>query len=855
MDPYAHTEGVKIAVVNCDAGVTQEPVGELHAGDKIIENLQDNHSLGWTFVDREEAIAGVQAGDYYAALVIPEDFSRRMVSVLTGEIQSPEIEYYLNEKKNAIAPKVTDTGATTIQQQINTTFVEIASEAVAESMEEMLQDAGAGSGQTEADMLAELEQTQQELAAQQALLQGLLEDMDRHSVLFRDAGDTLNRVTETAEQSADAIEAAMDSLDRLRSYSNRFSTAAADSLLDARRVMSDLNYEVSRDMSTLNRDVTTLQNEVNSLTADGRAVVARNEKLIAELETYLKDLETKRDPDTEEKIKDAIAGIQLPEDGNLPGRDEIADAIGQLQKPETGVDYRKYLQELIPALKAWNRNFSAVLDSADRAVAKIWSISNNMGTYHKNMTDILTEGQRQLSGVEQEFNENERRALEQSLDHVARYGGELSATLRDLNPAVQELQALLDQMEDAVQQTADTLEQTASMLDRVGNGVERIQTDIRALQSMQSVNQAEDWLQVHHVDAEDAASFISAPVTMTTVSQYPVRNYGSGMTPFYTVLAIWVSGIVLISLFKMELDRDEKRRLNMIKPLTAAESYIGRSVIFLAVGLMQAVIICAGDVYLLGVQCENIPLFFLAGIVTSFVFVTLIYALASTFKHIGKAICVILLILQIPGSAGTFPIEMTPKFFQLLHPILPFSYAITAFREAMFGMYGHLYRNSLLILLIYCAVGLIIGLGIRPLILNMNRMMDRQLEESGLIVCEEEGMTVSRNRLKLVLSILAEQETVRNSMLQRAEKFEKTYQMFARWRLLLILIIPQIFMVIMFVVASSAKMVFLILWIASLFLFAFLLIAVEYIHESLQENLRLANLSQEELLRSVKEVR
>lgn len=860
MDPYANTAGVKIAVANCDAGTEQELVGELHAGDKIIENLQENHSLGWTFVDRDEAIAGVQAGDYYAALVIPEDFSARMVSVLNGDIQQPEIEYYLNEKKNAIAPKVTDTGATTIQQQVNATFVEVASEAVAETLQETLQGAGADAGSAEGSILHELEKTQRELEEQQALLQNLLDGMDSHNVLFRDAADTLDQVTATAEQSAVAIDAAKDSLNSLRSYTNEFSTAATDSLLDAKRVMSDLNYEVSRDMATLNHDVTQLQNEVNSITADGRAVVERNEKLITELETYIKDLETKDpgaevDPDTGEKIKDAIDDIQLPEDGNLPDKSQIEDAIHKLQQAESGVDYQKYLQELIPALRAWNRSFSSLLDNADSAAAKIWSVSNNIGTYHKNITDILTDGDRRLSAVERDFNENERKALEQSLDDIAYYGGELSATLHNLEPAMQEMQALLNQMEDAVHQTGDTLEQTAAMMERVSKGIGRIETDIYTLQSMQSVDKVEDWLHVHEVAADEAADFIAAPVTMSTVSQYPVQNYGSGMTPFYSVLAIWVSGIILVSLFKMELDRDEKRRLNQIKRLTAAESYIGRSMIFLAVGLLQAMIICAGDIWLLGVQCENIPLFFVAGAVTSVVFITLIYALASTWKHIGKAICVILLILQIPGSSGTFPIEMTPRFFQMLHPLLPFSYAITAFREAMFGMYGNLYWESLAILLIYVVIGLVIGLGIRPLLLNINRMIDRKLEESGLIVCEEEGMTVTRNRLKLVLSILAEQELVRDGMIQRAERFEKTYQMFAKWRLFLILIVPQIFMVIMFVVGSGAKMIFLILWIVSLFLFAFLLITVEYIHESLQEDLRLANLSQEELLRSVKEVR
>ena len=130
MDPYSNTQGIKIAVANCDLGAENEMTGTLRVGDQIIENLRQNDALGWTFMDRQSAISGVQAGDYYAAIVIPENFSEDLVSVLSGNLESPEIEYYLNEKKNAIAPKVTDTGATTVQQQVNQTFVAVASEAV-----------------------------------------------------------------------------------------------------------------------------------------------------------------------------------------------------------------------------------------------------------------------------------------------------------------------------------------------------------------------------------------------------------------------------------------------------------------------------------------------------------------------------------------------------------------------------------------------------------------------------------------------------------------------------------------------------------------------------------------------------
>ena len=86
---------------------------------------------GWTFVDEKKAKSGVRSGKYYAAIVIPEDFSESLLSILSGNLKQPQLDYYINEKKNAIAPKITATGASTIQQQINDTFSSVAADSIA----------------------------------------------------------------------------------------------------------------------------------------------------------------------------------------------------------------------------------------------------------------------------------------------------------------------------------------------------------------------------------------------------------------------------------------------------------------------------------------------------------------------------------------------------------------------------------------------------------------------------------------------------------------------------------------------------------------------------------------------------
>ena len=125
--------------------------------------------------------------------------------------------------------------------------------------------------------------------------------------------------------------------------------------------------------------------------------------------------------------------------------------------------------------------------------------------------------------------------------------------------------------------------------------------------------------------------------------------------------------------------------------------------------MVQGFIVCIGDVFLKGIECAHPAALIFTGVICSFVYVNIIYALSISFKHIGKALCVLLVILQIPGSSGTYPVEMTPAFFQNVHPFLPFTYGISAMRECIAGMYGSTYIHNLLILLLFVSVSLLIG--------------------------------------------------------------------------------------------------------------------------------------------------
>ena len=218
-----------------------------------------------------------------------------------------------------------------------------------------------------------------------------------------------------------------------------------------------------------------------------------------------------------------------------------------------------------------------------------------------------------------------------------------------------------------------------------------------------------------------------AQVVQTTVTPvYPIANYGSAMAPFYTVLSIWVGGVMLGAIFKAHARHD-----GLVDP-NPHELYFGRYLLFFFLSQIQTAIIITGDLFLLKIQCLHPGLLYLCGAVTSFTFSLLIYSLAVSFGDVGKAIVVVVMVLQIAGSSGTFPIELLPEIFQKIYRFFPFPYAIDAMRECICGVYGSTFIVKLGQLLIFAVVALLIGLFARKPFIGVNEFMEEQLEETGM---------------------------------------------------------------------------------------------------------------------------
>ena len=794
-DPYANTAGIRVAVSNNDRGVQSDIAGNLDAGGQVVEELRNNHDLTWEFVSEDEAREGVESGTYYAAIVIPADFSEDLASVFTGDFEQPTIAYYVNEKKNAVAPKVTDTGAATIEEQINSTFVSTVSKTVIE----MAQNAGTSmldrSDEASEGLAASVDETNGAIDRVRALLDGIDSTIEDSRSPLDNTRQTLDDLEERIPVIADALDRSTARLGDVRQSARELDASISQAISEGGTLLGDASTQANIAIGAFSGNVAKLQGGVDAALADMGALVDGNEGIIDELR------------------------------GQVAQHPELADVIAELEAQN------EQHRQTIESLKILSGDIAAIADAvASASDAVDGSVQDGLAA--------AGEAQRRISA-------EVLPKLSEGLDSFSQVSGGLAGTVSSLKPTIQQARALLDQLSGTLDQTKEVVSSTSSSLAEMRDELSRTVTDLSALNDSASLDELSALL---GIDPEDAASFMSSPVTLENVAIYPVSPYGSGVAPFYTNLALWVGGFILIAIFKLEVDREG------VRSFSPTQAYLGRWLLFVLLGLVQAAIVCAGDLAI-GVQCLDPVAYLAAGMFTSFVYVSVIFALASTFKHIGKAVAVVLLIMQIPGSSGMYPVEMMPAFFQAVHPFLPFTYGIGALREAVGGMYGLTYAFNLAHLALFLPVALLIGLVARPYLLNLNLLFDRKLAETDIMVCEQNNLPRTRYRLRTVIKVLLDTDAYRAKLLARADRFYRNYPRLIRVGWILVFALPVLILVVMslFDVDVDTKIVMLVFWILSLIAVISYLIVVEYLHDNLRYQLDMSTLDDADLEQKLRE--
>ncbi|WP_253199241.1 YhgE/Pip domain-containing protein [Clostridium tagluense] len=674
-DPYLNTKGLSVAVVNLDSGSELRNV-KVNIGNDVIKNLKTNQSIGWTFVSESEAQKGIKYGKYYASLTVPKDFSKDLLSVATSSNPTKaKLIYTVNEKRNAISPKITGKGATSLQEEITKTFIETASGTIFSFLTQVGVELEKNKPQVESviDIMVSLDDKMPKIKKS-------LDNIYGQSVMFQ---TYMHKVQGDIPTISNELNNVLD----ITKTSNRYIEKSRDSL----KAVSPI---VKEDLSLI-KDIT--DNAESSL-------------------TKVQDLT----PSNDALMKDVLIKV----------RDQYRDGM-----------------QTIDNVSSLNKSMNNFLNSAviDTLIDNLSSVRNEMANQQNDINSMISTLDRGNSVLTSDISAAMRGAnkTSKSMNNLTdKFDTTIDPKIDDAlknitklsNNAVVMLQGVQDNMPTVnklLGETVNKVDSKVNSLKKIKDSFPKTQENMHLnaekLKSLTSDEKLNDIILMLKKDGKKESDFLSSPINLKQNSIYPIPNYGSAMSAFYTTLAIWVGALIMFSFLSVEVKEFEGGI-----PINTREKFLGRYFTLLSIGIVQALVTIGGNLFLLKTYAVSPIILTLFGVYVSIVFITLMYATVCIFGNIGKALIVVVMVLQISASGGTFPVELLGTFSQYIHPMLPFTYAIGGMREAIAGIIPEVLMNNVVTLGKYFVVSLLLGLLLQERMTKITSHSARQFDESGL---------------------------------------------------------------------------------------------------------------------------
>lgn len=678
-DPYGQLDRMPVGIVNEDQGATVHDE-DILVGDELIDTLKEDDSMDWHFTDRHTAMERVEYGDYFAVIIIPEDFSEKLATVISDQPEKANVEYYVNEKINAISPKMTDKGASVIVENVSSQFISTVNGVIFDlfntigiELENELPDM-----ERFKNYIFEMEERLPEI---HDVLTGSLADANHATDIIHNAQELIpdaKRITENGLQTID------DTVAFLNEAENRLNELAPEiqkNLEHAQEVTANINTFI-QDIHTADVDFT--NSEQLSEQIDVQAAEAIQQ--IESIEAILQQLEEQSSPEDE---------------NNSPNQEEIDAALEQLAALKTELEnIQSGSSDLLTFMDESNEEMTHLLDGLKERAA---TTNESVDTFVK------------------EYKETIEPTVLESVNNAQTTLNEARGILLEIQDTIPEIENILARTNTNLGEGKELLESILSEYPYVNSKITELADRTRQIQGETDI---EEIIKLLQNDPEAEKGFFSEPIVLDANKIFPIANYGTGMTPFYTVLAIWVGGLLLISLLSTEVHNPEG--------FTIREQYFGKLFTFMTIGVLQTLIITSGDLLLLQVGAAHPIWLIVFGLFISLVFMVIIYTLVSVFGDIGKATVIVLLVLQIAGSGGTYPVVLLPDFFQMINPFLPFTYAIDLMREAVGGIVWSRALRDMIFLFLFGLAAFILGVFLKQPINKHTRKLIKKSRESGM---------------------------------------------------------------------------------------------------------------------------
>ncbi|OTY21915.1 MULTISPECIES: YhgE/Pip domain-containing protein [Bacillus cereus group] len=596
--------------------------------------------------------------------------------------------------------------------------------------------------------------------------QGVINGLQNGNFDPEKAKQDLNKVSENLQGRADSVSYLTDIFTKFKEFAptdsgKDFFQKRIDKLTNLKSAIENANggvkdianiigtgQEVKQDArDAANKKLDAINSLVNQAEADYNATfVADFEKAVSTAE-QLKNKGENVKEDAQQLRGNLNQDINKANEILNNGRENYDQAVTNYAKLKTNLEKAREdlnnkgvngLDSTKVALNDLNGQFQAgwnlvndmipVMESTNKVLGDVNSDKNLNGTIAKlnkakdglqkgiDLTDkgidAINKGQKPAADVIESINQVSKNVSGQIGDILAKYDSEITPnfnaaiartkemsknTSQILGEADKKLPDVKKLLEDSSKGLVDGQKKIADIKAEMPATEKKIKELANKIRDFESEEDIKDIISLLKNDVEKQSDYFANPVNLKENKLFAMPNYGSAMSPFYTVLALWVGALLMVSLLTVEVHEEGAN-------YKSHEVYFGRLLTFLTIGLSQAFIVSMGDIFLLGTYVVDKFWFVLFSLFIGGVFVCIVYSLVSIFGNVGKSMAIILLVLQVAGSGGTFPIQMTPPFFQAIYPFLPFTYAISAIRETVGGILWDIVIRDLLVLSAFVVV-------------------------------------------------------------------------------------------------------------------------------------------------------
>ncbi|MCQ9126967.1 YhgE/Pip domain-containing protein [Corynebacterium amycolatum] len=698
-EPFENTEKLKIAVASNDRGHRTD-IGaiDVNLGNEVLSKLSRNHEIDWQITDSEDAIDGTKSGDYYAAIVLPENFSTELMTFYVRGTKAPKLTLYTNEKKNALSSIITSKGASGVIQEIDKNFTQVV--------------ASVGLG-----VITSLDEYLNTSDSKQALTR-VQNRVDDTAARLRSGAQTARSLSTLVETTVPLVETADSILENAGARMDILRNGSGDGNVagDLEAAVGNVRDSVSTALDATQSSYEGVRDRVNELVdgtqATSGATADTFDAMAAKFGQQADGLTAMRDR-LEDTVGAVVPGVAKP------GYDR---AISDLN---TSIARTRGLQESFSAVAADLRGGrdtgSSISQAKDAFTAAIAAVENAKNSYEQNLRpqiDALSEPVSRLSNDIEVIGEDIRGIRGTLSGSPVDTLRKTSAATMGLSNRFDDLAARFDEIHNALEEAKDTGD-----LSRIA---EAVGDDPSAL-----------------------AAQLAAPVQVEEDPVFPVQSFGAGMAPFYATLALWIGALLSSVLIRTtvrsrdgqkvgddeaehvvsdavddaqgdaasdEIDEptsDAQINAAQAEDYTRVEKYFGRFATFASVGLVQSTLMVLGLQVYVGIEPAHRFLMLLAGWVISLVFMMIVFSFVFTFDNAGKAICVLLLVMQVSAAGGAYPLPLVPQWVQNISPWLPGTYAIDMFRSSIAGIYEADYWKLMFMLALFIIPSLILALGLQ----------------------------------------------------------------------------------------------------------------------------------------------